>query len=273
MQGASSVKTRRWATAGLAVAASLTFATAACGTTSNETSTPTTSAIPANPKDALVASAQELQKTTFTFKLTGAGVTGSGSVDAPADSATMKAKFSDQETNMTFAMEFLILAEDRYMKLDFGSLPIPGLPPKDKWQHIDLTKVKDPKSLDLDVATDADPAGAKTIFDSIVTAEKTGDKQYKGTVDISAIGKDADLLDADVVKDLGPDAKTVPFEATLDDQGRLTNLKLQIPAKGKVKAQVWEITYSDYGSAPKLEKPSASEAQEAPKGVYDLINS
>lgn len=270
------MKTRRWATAGLAAVASLTFATAACGTTNDEpgtSPTTTTSPTPANAKDTLVASTQQLQNTSFRFELTGAGVTGNGSVDAPADSATMKAKFSDEQTNATFAMELLILPEDRYMKLDFGALPIPGMPSKDKWQHIDLTKVKDPQSLDLDVAKDADPAGTKAIFDSIVTAEKTSDKQYKGTVDISAIAKDADLLDADVAKALGPDAKTVPFEATLDDQGRLTNLKLQIPAKGKVKAQVWEITYSDYGSAPKLEKPPASEVQEAPKSVYDLLNS
>lgn len=265
------MKTRRWAIAGLVVAASLAFATTACGTSTDEPGK-TTSPTPANPKDALVASVQKLQKSSFTFEQTIAGGKGGGSVDPVAKNATVKINFQDAESGAKFAMELLLLAEDVYMKLDFGDLPVPGLPPADKWQHVDKSKLKNPKDLDLDIASDADPAGASAIFDAIVDVEKVGDRQYKGTVDLSK-ATDAGIVDEDVVKAVGDQAKTVPFEAALDDQGRLTSVKLSVPAVGKVKAQTWEITYSNYGSAPKLEKPPASQIQEASASVYELLNS
>ncbi|HET8659500.1 MAG TPA: hypothetical protein VFM55_10935 [Micromonosporaceae bacterium] len=259
------MKTRRWAIAGLAVAASLAFATG-CGTDSDEPGT-TPSPTPA-PKDALIASVAELQKTSFAFEMKVAEATGTGSVDPAAKAATMKMDFSDAKSE--FLMEMLLLADDFYLKLNFGDLKLPGMPPPDKWQHVDKTKLTNLEALDLDITKDADPAGAKEIFDAIVTAEKTGDRQYKGTTDLSKATK-AGVVDEDAVKALGDQAKAVPFEATLDDQGRLTNLKLSIPAAGTAKAQVWEVTYSNYGAAVKLEKPPASEIQEAPKSVYDLL--
>jgi len=263
------VKTRRWAIAGLAVAASLAFATG-CGTDNDEPGT-TPSPTPA-PKDALIASVAELQKNSFTFEMKVAEATGTGSVDPAAKAAAMKMNFSDDTSAAKFQMDMLLLADDFYLKLDFGDLKLPGLPAPDKWQRVDKTKLTSADDLDIDIAKDADPAGAKEIFDAIVTVEKTGDRQYKGTTDLSKAAE-AGMVDEDVVKTLGDQAGAVPFEATLDDQGRLANLKLNIPAAGTTKAQTWDVTYSSYGAAPKLEKPPASEIQEAPKSVYDILNS
>jgi hypothetical protein len=249
------------------VAASLPFATAACAETAGTATLARTS-----PRATLIASVQEIQETSFRFKIKGAGVTASGSVDAPTDSAVLKANYADEALGAKFILELLIVGDDKYMKLDFGDAAIPGFPPPDKWQHLDETKIKDKESLELDVAGDADPAGTDDILDAVVVAEHAGDRRYEGTVDLSGV-TDAGLLDDEVVGRLGDAAKTVPFEATLDGERRLVNLKLRIPSVPKVKAQVWEITYSDYGAAPKLRKPRASNVQEAPSQIYELLNS
>lgn len=262
------MKTRRWAVAGLAVAVSLAFATG-CGKDSDEPGT-TPSPTPPNPKDALVASVAEIQKNSFTFDMKATNATGTGSVDPAAKSAAVKLNF--EESGVKFLMELLILADDNYMKIDFGGLKVPGMPPPDKWQHIDRTKLKDQEALDLFNIDDADPAGAKDIFNAIVNVESAGERKYKGTVDLTK-ATDAGIVDEDVVKALGEQAKAVPFEATVDDKGRLASLRLDIPAAGTAKAQTWEINYSNYGTAPKLEKPPASEVQEASKAVYDMLNS
>ena len=256
----------RWGTAALVVAASLPLATAACAKTAGTATLARTS-----PRATLIASVQEIQETSFRFKINGAGTTASGSVDVPADSAVLKANYLDEQSDTKFTMDVLVIGKDSYLKLDFGDARIPGFPPPDKWQHLDQAKIKDADSLELDVSEDPDPGGAKDIFAAIVTAENAGDRRYEGTVDISAT--DAGLLDDEVVGRLGNAAKTVPFEATLDGERRLVNLKLRIPAAPKVKAQVWEITYSDYGAAPKLRKPRAGNVQEAPSQIYELLNS
>lgn len=263
------MKTRRWAIAGLAVVASLAFATG-CGKDSDEPGT-TPSPTPA-PKDALIASVAELQKSSFTFDMKAAGATGTGSVDPATKSGTIKMNIGDAQSGAKFMMEMLLLGDDFYLKLDFGALKVPGMPPPDKWQHVDRTKLTDPDEVNLDLSKDTDPAGAKEIFDAIVTVEKTGDRQYRGTTDLTKAAE-ADIVDEDIVKALGEQAKAVPFEATLDDKGRLASLRLDIPAAGSAKAQTWEVSYSNYGAAPKLEKPPAAEVQEASKTVYDMLNS
>jgi hypothetical protein len=105
-----------------------------------------------------------------------------------------------------------------------------------------------------------------------VDVQSTGDRKYTGTLDLTK-ATDADIVDKKIVKDLGEAAKSVPFEATLDDKGRLSSLKINVPAGTKTKAQTWEVTYSDYGTAPKVEKPPAAETMEAPQAVYNLLNS
>jgi hypothetical protein len=268
------VTTRRWVVAGLAVVAAAGMATAACGTKSDDTgtSTSTPSPTPAAPKDVLVASAAELGKQSFTFTIKDADATGQGTVDPTKKSGQIKADFSDATSGVKFTLDLIVVAQDSYLKLDFGALKVPGLPPKDKWQHLDRSKLKDPGDLDIDIGEKADPAGAADIFNGIVSAQSAGDRRYTGTVDLTK-ATDADLVDEDIVKELGDAAKAVPFEATVDDKGRLATLKIEIPASGKVKAQTWQVTYGAYGAAPTIEKPPAAQVQEAPQSLYDLLNS
>jgi len=75
--------------------------------------------------------------------------------------------------------------------------------------------------------------------------------------------------DSDALKNAGDKAKSIPFTATLDDQGRLTDLNVNgssiDPALGI------EITVSDYGSATGISKPDSSQVVEAPDSVLQFL--
>lgn len=256
--------------AGLAVVAALAFATAGCGLGAGEARPSPT---PKSPKDALLASVTELQKTPFTFTVKDASLTGEGAADPAATSGTFKIKVSDDELNFTLNFEFLLIKENAWVKIDFGPAAEPlGLGAvQKKWLHVDKSKVKDAD--DLGLGGSADPAGSAEIFGAASAVEKVGDRQYRGTVDLTdAKAKDAGMVDEDIVTELGDQAKAVPFEATVDEQGRLVSLKILVPASGKVKAQTWEVTYSGYGTALNLTAPPAAEVVEAPSTLYDIFN-
>lgn len=270
--GRSTVKNRRMAVAGLAGLAALAFAVAGCGQAKNDNSSPSSSPTPASPKDALIASVQELQKTSFKFTIKDAESTGDGVVDPATKSGNIRAKFSDPDLSFSINMEFLLIGSDTWAKVDLGSMAgLPGLPQlPNKWMHLDRAKLSNADELGLD---DADPAGAADILAAIASVERSGDRAFTGTLDLTqGKAKEAGIVDEKIVTDLADQAKAVPFEATVDDKGRLTSLKIKVPAAGTVKAQTWEVTYSDYGAPANLTKPPAADVVEAPQSAYDLFN-
>ncbi|HET6213303.1 MAG TPA: hypothetical protein VFE14_10570 [Micromonosporaceae bacterium] len=267
------MKTRRWAIAGLAAVAALALATAACGTKSNDTGKPAPSPTPAAPKDVLAASIKELGKSSYTFTFKASEFAGQGAVDPAAQSARIELHSADPAAEVQAKVEFVLIGAETYVKLDFGNAPIPNLPPKDKFLRVDRSKLKKPDEFAPDLTKQAEVTEVNSVVNSIVSVEKATGATYRGTVDLTKVGNDNILVDEDVVGKLADAAKAVPFEATLDDKGRLIKLAISIPAAGTVKAQTWETTYADFGSVAKVEKPPAAQTIDAPATVYDIFNS
>jgi hypothetical protein len=239
---------------------------AGCGTTDGTgndggtpTPSPTLSAI-----EQLKASTKDINSTSHKFSAKDSAKDISGASDPTANAASFAASF--QEEGVKFTIEFLFHGTDRYVKI--SGMPIPGIDSK-KWMRIDLTKIKDPA--DAGPADLKDPMALKAFTSAIVTAEKTGANSYKGTVDATKATDDG-VFDSDVISGLGDKAKSVPFEATLDDKGRLSTLKVTIPAFGSTKEDTINATVSDYGSAT-VAKPAAADVVEAPATVYQILNS
>ncbi|OLE22177.1 MAG: hypothetical protein AUG44_25480 [Actinobacteria bacterium 13_1_20CM_3_71_11] len=71
-------------------------------------------------------------------------------------------------------------------------------------------------------------------------------------------------------RSLSATARRVPFTATVDSQGRLTEVKLDFPA---VDPQIPAVTstYSDYGTTVTVTKPDAAQVQEAPDSLYQIF--
>ena len=61
-------------------------------------------------------------------------------------------------------------------------------------------------------------------------------------------------------------ASAVPFEATVDDKGRIASFKILVPG-----SDPWTVTYSDYGTPVAVRKPGSPVA--APAALYELLNS
>jgi hypothetical protein len=266
------VTTRRLALVG-AAALALGLGLVGCGTDSG-TDTPAAAeqTTPADPKMALVSSVKEIDKGNFKFTMTGDGLTGTGQVHQPSRSAQMDLKVEAEGFSMGINLVFI--EPDSYVKLDLGDLGdlagVPGMAElaSGKWMHLDQSKVKGLDELSVDF-NDIDPAGAEKILAGIGTVEKTGDGVYKGTIDVSKV-KGSDMFDDELIKTLGGTA-TVPFEAKVDGEGRLTSLTIDVPAAGDTRAHKLQITY-DYSSAAATQKPPAKDVVEAPAEAYEIFS-
>ncbi len=262
------MKPRRWAIAGLAAAA-LTFSTAGCSTGKNDTpgGGTTPSATPAaDPKVVLAKAAQELTKASFKISGKTKGSTIQSSIDPVAKHVVSTIVQGDPGQQIT--VDIVVVAGDPFVKVQFGALAqVLGLGPLDnKWLHVDQTKITNTKSFGI---TAVDPADAALLFTNVVTVASAGPGRYTGTIDLTKAPK-AGLADEDTVTDLADQAKAIPFEAAVDDKGRLTSLKLTIPTTAKVTAQTWEATFSDFGTPVSATKPAG--AIETPAALYELFN-
>jgi hypothetical protein len=264
---------------GMALLAALGLAIAGCGGTEGSDGSDgpggtDTAAVSADPKQALADSVKAIAEGNFKFTGVDHESTMSGSVHAPSKSAQMQGKATGDEA---FEIGAIIIDQDRWIKMKFGPELAALIQVPDKWLHLDPAKVTNAEllkemSVEFGNAEKTDPAGAGLILDAVVTAEKAGDGEYTGTVDLTK-ATDAGMLTEDVVTDLADKAKAVPFTASLDGQGRLTRLTLDMPAAGEVAAHKAEVKYSDYGAATAAKEPPSGEAQEAPARLYELLNS
>ncbi|MEV4665553.1 hypothetical protein AB0J85_26855 [Micromonospora echinofusca] len=229
------------------------------------------SAVPADPKEALLASTKEIEKGNFTFTLAGAGLSGKGLVHKPSNSAQFSMKFDDG-SGTSMGMELIYIEPDSWVKLDLGELGamIPGAAKwKGKYQHLDQSKVKGAGELSR-YMEEVDPAGSAKLTKGITEVQKTAEGSYTGKLDVSAAG-DAATLDADLVKALGAQAKALPFTAKVDAEGRLTELVISVPGAGETKAHDIKVTYADYGNATAAQKPAADKVVEASPETYEMF--
>ncbi|MEU5944882.1 hypothetical protein ABZ793_04895 [Micromonospora sp. NPDC047465] len=265
---------RRW---GVGVLAATLFVPGLAACKSDEPAPaaggPAASAVPSDPKEALLASMKEIEKGNFTFVVTSDGdFAVSGTVHLPSKSAEMKMGGQATE-DLTMQTHFVHIDADTWALLEFGGAMAEMIPEvnalKGKYQHLDRSKIKDVKDLQFDFV-DVDPAGTKPLIEAITEVEKTGEGAYAGTVDGSK-ATDSDWFDADTLKELGGKAGAVPFTAQLDGQGRLSKMTLQMPASATSKAQEITVTYADYGTATPVRKPPADKIVEASDDVYDML--
>lgn len=258
--------TRRLTVSGLALVTALSFGVAGCKDTGTDSAAPAggnsaaaTSAAPQqDPKEALAAAAGKLGKDTVkvTMKMSG-GLDATGVMDPTARKAQMAMNVSAGAQKLK--IDVVTLDKDIYLKMTGA----PSMPKK--WMHVDAAKVKSGGT--LDVMPEGDPAGASKMINTVVDVQRNGEHGFKGTLDLTK----SPSANATALKALGDKAKTVPFTATVDDQGRLTDMTVQMsalqPGAGDLKT-----TYSDFGAPVSVAKPPASQTMEAPKELLGIFN-
>ena len=267
--GKTYVNTVKTALVGVVAVASLALA-AGCNNQGDAGSGSSPSPSPSPSKtltatEQFTTAASLLRGTPYKFSLkSSSDINYDGSVDPLAGIVVGKIAVTVQGVKVS--LDTQLGQNDYYVKVN--GLPLPGVDTS-KWFHVDPTKVTSLSAVMIGGLTD--PTGVGDLAKAVGTVESAGDKQLKGTFDFTKSTWGA-AVDDKAVQELGDKAKAVPFTAGLDDKGRLTTLKVTIPAHGADKEEVIDITYSDFGTAVKMTPPAAADTVEAPAALYTLLN-
>jgi hypothetical protein len=232
----------------LALAALLTGC-ASPGTTPSTAPSPTAAATVA--PSVLIDAMTKAMATTATVEadivLAGRKITASGQVDAPGGKMAMVLSEAD--------LEVRVIGQDFYAKL-------PGVRSK-PWAHFDLSRLR--KDSQLLAVTDF--TRYMGILSGVVTVESTGPGQYRGVADLNkaaaAPGNEGLKDDVDVAKDPG----NIPFEASVDAEGRLTKVSFTIETKAMGNADT-TLTLGSFGRPVTITAPPAKDTEEAPESLY-----
>ncbi|GAA5183733.1 hypothetical protein GCM10023322_23720 [Rugosimonospora acidiphila] len=263
------MNTRRIALAGAAALAVLGFAagcstgkTTAAGSAGNATGAAASSSSDA-PKTALLASTKQLGQQSYRYTISAAGMSGSGAIDPAAKSTSIS--LSGVQAGAPMKIDDVTVGTDVYLKVDAGQLGAQlGVAP-DKWMHLDTSSLG---AGELMALPGADQEGVNQLLSGVVNVTSTDGNNLSGTIDLTkASGSSA--LDAAALSAAGDKAKAVPFTAVLDDQGRLSTLK--IDGSGIVSGLTVQMAFSDYGQPANITKPAASSVVEAPDAIQQLL--
>ncbi|MET0495048.1 MAG: hypothetical protein ABW000_18145 [Actinoplanes sp.] len=253
-------------------------------------------ATPADPKAALAASTAGLKAGDYSFTATIPGGTeAKGMVHIPSHSASLDMTIEEDETKG--AIQYRIIEPNRFMKINMdlgeavGDLRemeemadaspemkkmVDGLKAMTEmfsgkyWMRVDMSKLK---ASDMQVnLEDPDLVGAGGLLGGVVTAQRTG-SAITGTLDASALKGKGQMFGEEAFDGLAADkAKALPYEATLDAEGRLSKLVLDVPKVADTPAGKWTVNYTGYGEATEQQKPTGK-VKEMPKDGYDMLNS
>jgi hypothetical protein len=245
----------------LIIANSLVLAAlvAGCGTGNGTTwGTPATSA--ANPVAIIQQAMQRSLSSTLTIE---ASVKAGGVSIQLSSKADPKAKVLQVSGKTPQPIEARVIGNAGYLKMDSLNRGKP-------WTKIDLTKLKSTSSLRQSFDLQAQTG----IVGGIVTAQQAGDGRYRGTADLE---KAADAAGANVTMrhslesgaKLAKDPKAVPFEATVDAEGRLTALSYTIATD--LGDFVTDVRLSGFGKPLNVTAPPAAQVEEAAAEMYAIL--
>jgi hypothetical protein len=248
------MNTRCLTTAGVALVAAISFGLAGCssngstGGTADPTASATSAAPQAEPREELAAAVEKLGTDTAKVDFAMTGVTGSGAVDPAAKKMQMTMTVAAGNQSLKTAM--IALDTDLYLRMD-GVPNVSG-----KWLHVDAADLG--AGNQLRQWSSGDPIGANNLLSGMADVQRVAEHSFKGTLDFTK----STTVDQKSLSALGDKAKAVPFTAETDEQGRLTELTIDLDSVQAGLGQM-RATYSDFGAPVTVEKP-AGQIQEAP---------
>lgn len=253
--------------AGLGLAALATVSITLAGCQDNGTATPASSgsAAPSATGSAdsaavakLSAAADQLDNTSFTLTATsGSGFKLTADIDAPGGKGT--AQLTASGPNAEINIKTLLIGQDLYAQ-------VPGITKAGTWTHVDGSRL--PAGVNIGLRPGRiDPVDTANLLSATTDVKATSDTSYSGSLDLSKAAGVAGLGSVTIGASGAP-TQTVPFTATLDDQGRLATLTVDLP-----QSEPLQVTYTNYGKPVTVTAPAASEITEAPDSFYSSLGS
>jgi hypothetical protein len=182
--------------------------------------------------------------------------------------------FSDRSGHVNFRLPQSLggTAIDEIVTKSTIYLQIPQLIPNGKYAAIDLTKLGGGQN-PLSQLGNADPSAALEMLRGVsqdvhkvgtATVRGTNTTHYKGTIDIAAATQKVPAFLRGKVRTTFGQLKTLPFDAYIDDQGRLNRLvqTFTIPASTSTGGKPVTVTSSfdmyDFGIPVHVTAPASS---------------
>lgn len=259
------MRIRRLAVAGVALAAVIGLT--GCGPTARKPvvagASPSTQASPPpDPAAELAAAANTLADDSLRMRTRmTTGLNADGQVSKGADQMSMTMSITAPGAKET-TVSLRKVGTDLYMKFA-GPIGAALGANKDKWLHVDVTKV--PPGSPFSVESN-DPRSAAKLIAASSQVQKTDQNSFKGVLDMT---KSA-TANQDSLRALGAKATAVPFTARKDAAGHLVELVVDVEAIAAGAGQM-TTTYSDFGVAVTVESPPASQVAEMPKEMLGLL--
>lgn len=265
------MQTRRLAGTGIGLVATVTFGVAGCtqggtpgaGPSPSASSSPDVSAsagiVTNEAAAALAASTTDLGSTSFKITMTsGTALSMTGLMDPPnrVGSNTLQVRAGGG----TVKVQTLLVGEDLYVKLGTGDA---------KWMHLDVARLPEGANVGIRPGQ-IDPANTERLLRATTDVRQIDARNFAGTLDLGrAVGVTG--ISQVTINGYGEAARSVPFRASLDEQGRLSTMTVDLPPVAGQPAQPLEIRYSDFGTTVVVNKPAAGEVTEAPESVYRTL--
>ncbi|MEU5911495.1 hypothetical protein [Micromonospora sp. NPDC047527] len=238
---------------------------AGCGTTSSDTGGAAPSAAPETTKVEPVAAIRQAMDRSLTGT-----VTMDASVKAGPQAITLSGKMDPvakaiQVTgNAPDPIEARLIGDIAYIKSD-------SLDGDKPWMKIDLNKLKPTSSM----RQSFDLKAQTGIIGGVVTAQEVSPGRYTGVADLSkaaeAAGADGGMREGlESTAKLAKDPAAIPFEATIDADGRLTALSYTIATKS-VGDLVTEMKMSGFGEPVSVKAPPAGDTEAASEEMYKFL--
>jgi hypothetical protein len=247
-------------------------------------------AAPVDPKAALASSTSGLKAGNYAFTGSTPDTSSEGVMHFASKSAAVKSTSRAKDAAGTFELRYV--DPDQYLKISMDTKEITaGLADMDTsnpemkkmvdglrqmaemfsgkyWMQMDRSKVTG-REFNLDVS-DGDITGLTELL-SKATVTKGDAKTITGTLDATTIDDNDGMVDTDDIKAMGAAAKSLPYTATLDEQGRLSDVTIDVPKAGDTPAGTWTFAVTGYGAQKAQQKPSG-QIRKTPASAYEMLN-
>lgn len=252
--------------AALGLFAALALAMASCGGDTEDPTGPDTGPPDGDAALALASSANHLQDEPFAFESTlGSVLSMSGAMD-PADRiGSLTMSITNQGT--TLDMDVVIAEPDIWLNLgEMGA----ALGTETPWMHMDTAQL--PEGFLGAGSAGGDLNGVAELLEGLGPVTQVDEHTFEGEIDVT-VGESA-VFDQQTLDMLGEEATSLPFTATVDDQGRLTNLTIDMPQVPELPpgTDTLEIRYFDFGTEVAATPPPDDQVSEMPEELYQMFS-
>jgi len=231
---------------------------AGCGTDSGTSGKP---AAPATSAAESVAVIQQAMQRSLSSTLSIDATVKLGGISVKLHStADPKANAMQVSGNAPGPLEVRVIGDAAYLKMA-------ALKTDKPWIKLDMTRLGSTSSL----RQSFDLKAQTGILAGVVSAEKVGEGRYRGTADLekaaAAPGANASMRRS--IKS-AKNPKAVPFEATIDGEGRLTALSYTI-ATNNMGDAVTDVRMSGFGKPVTVTAPPAGDVEDASDEMYKFL--